>query len=388
MTSLEDTFGEEFAKNLQGKIAERREQRNRVTDEIKKEIANKAVNENALNDAIEEGEPHFQYKDENGVTHDVLLMQAPNPNSKPWFSMANELSSGAISIPMNYLGEFMSCLFNNPDEVKRMEEGEHYILIGKLDTWEPEDGEPRDQLQPVRGVMNMEEIQRLADDWMAENGPNEMADGQQVREEQAEAAAENEPQAPAGGQEASEAEPEAQEPPAEPEPQDEEPDESSSGGGLSGMAEEAQQEEADEEPEEEDTLDEEEEGPSKPRFGGRSKKAKQQEEEEPEPEPDEDEDEDELGFDEEESEDDDRGIAYADVSEKVEQLAAKEPRVWEVEEGDQRLNKLANVVAKRLDLNADDDAVMEEIRSLCLKRIEEERMEEEDEDEAEEDALF
>ena len=388
MTSLEDTFGEEFAKNLQGKIAERREQRNRVTDEIKREIANKAVNEGAMEQAIHEGEPHFQYKDQNGVTHDVLLMDAPDPNNKPWHSMANELSSGAVTIPLNYLGEFMSCLFNDPEIVRHMEQGESYLVVGQLDTWEPEDGEPRDQLQPVRGVMTMAEVQRHAEEWLNENGPNEAGDGQQAREEQAEAAAENEPQAPAGGQEASEAEPETASPEPEPEPQEQEPDQSGSGGGLSGMTEEAQQEAVEEEPEPEPEADDEpeEDEASMPRFGGRSKKAKEQAEEEPEPETEDDDD--DLDFGDEDTEEDDRGISYAEVSEKVEQLAEKEPRVWDVEQGDAKLDKLANVVAKRLDLNADDSAVMEEVRSLCLKRVEEERVEEEDEDEAEEDALF
>lgn len=57
----------------------------------------------------------------------------------------------------------MSCLFNDPDELKRMDEGEHYIIIGNLDQWENDQGQMQDQVSPVRGVLSLEEAKELAD---------------------------------------------------------------------------------------------------------------------------------------------------------------------------------------------------------------------------------
>lgn len=169
MTGLEETFGEDFVQDYKQTVAEKRQERNKLQDEAALHIADKAVNQNEFHG----GEPHFQYTTESGVTHDVLLMQLPDPDSKAIWSYVNELDSGAITLPLDYLGEWMSCLFNEPDDAKKMEPGEYAIIVGELDTWENDKGEVNEQVSPVRGVLTMKEANELADKALDDSGINE-----------------------------------------------------------------------------------------------------------------------------------------------------------------------------------------------------------------------
>jgi len=303
MGSLEDTFGEDFVKNYQQKIAERREQRNSVRDKDKLEIANLAVNEGKL----QGDEPHFTYTTEDGIVHDVLLMQLPNPDSKHIFTYTNDLDSGAVTCPLSYLGEWMSCLFNDPDELKAMEPGENYVLIGNMDTWTNDKGEENDQLSPVRGVMTLDETKKLADQYLGDSSINE--------------------------------------------PEQEEPDEDMpefAGG------------DSDEEEESDDSDD------GEGLFG-------------------------DMDGDDGEDEEDDSSYTVDTIRDNVDALGSEEPAVWEVEEGDPRLDKLAEVVATRDDqFDASDDNDVETVKQEVLLYIREQNEEGEDEEEEDddEDALF
>lgn len=164
---LADVFGEEFAGQYEETVQQRRRQREKVDEETMKQIANEAINENKMHDT---DEPRFSFTTDEGITHDVILATLPKPDNKPIWSHMNELDSGAVTIPMDYLGQWMSCLFNDPDDLRDMEPGEMYVLIGKMDTWQPEDGEPRDQMSPVRGVMDLDTINEYAREMMDDVG--------------------------------------------------------------------------------------------------------------------------------------------------------------------------------------------------------------------------
>lgn len=158
MTGLEDTFGSDFVEDYEQKIAQRREERRSVTDEVKKEVAHLAVNENKF----ESGDPRFSMTTENDVEHDVYLMQLPEIEGKSIFGYVNELETGAVTCPLDYMDEWWSCLFNDPEVLKSMNPGEHYIIIGNHDTYENNKGEVKDQISPVRGVLTLEEAKEYA----------------------------------------------------------------------------------------------------------------------------------------------------------------------------------------------------------------------------------
>lgn len=365
MTDLEDTFGEEFAQNLNQKIAKRRERRYRVDDEMKDLIAHMAVNEEAFHG----GEPHFTVSDEEGITHDVLLMDVPDPQSKSFFSMIRQLDSGAVTAPLNYLGEFMSTLWNDPDLVKELEPGQNYVVVGELDQWESDSGEVNDQLQPVRGAMNLEELQQRAQNYLDKQAEDAVGEGDDEAPDVVQQPSTEEPVRDPE-QEYSE----QQAPESEP---DEEESES---------AEEEPVPEPDEEPEEEKS----------PRFRAPREEDIQSEAESEQAPSNADEESaladlaSENQQDQQEGSAPARGISEDQVAAHIETLANKEPAVWEVEEGDPRLGKLAVVVTNRLGLDDEDDAVIEEVKNICIKRIEEERIsqQEEAEDTDEEDNLF
>lgn len=167
MSDLENTFGAEFATKVQEITQEKRAEREKISDETRQAIANLAINEDAFKGS---GEPMFEYTSENGITHNVLLMQLAEPREGNVWGQVNELSSGAISIPLDYLGQWVWSIFNDRDMARQMEEGEWYIVVGNLTTWEPEGREPQDQLSPVRGVISLEEAKALADQGMTDKG--------------------------------------------------------------------------------------------------------------------------------------------------------------------------------------------------------------------------
>lgn len=190
MADLEDTFGEDFAEHVQERIQERRAERERISDETKAAIADKAINE----EAFKEGDPMFDYTTDEGVTHDVLLMQLAEPREGSVWGQARQLDSGAVSVPLDYLGDWVWSIFNNEQMAKKMEEGKWYIVAGNLDTWEPDDGPPQDQLSPVRGVMSLEEAKELADGALEDSGFDESATETEDEEPEEEEVSEPEPE--------------------------------------------------------------------------------------------------------------------------------------------------------------------------------------------------
>lgn len=223
MSDLEDTFGADFADHVQERVQQRRAERERISDETKKAIANLAINE----DAFKGGDPMFEYTTEEGVTHNVLLMQLAQPRDGSVWSMVNPLDSGGVSVPLDYLGEWLWSIFNDPDMAKTMEEGEWYIVVGNLSQWEPDDGPARDQIAPVRGIIGLEEAKQLADASMDEEG---LGGASESEEEQPESDEEAKEEALGGSDE------------EEDEEEDEEPSKGIFGGGG----------DEDEEPEEEE----------------------------------------------------------------------------------------------------------------------------------------
>ena len=170
MDELIDAYGEEFVSGLKSTISEKQAEREQVSDRAKAGIANKAINEQAFGS----GDPMFQYTDEEtGITHDVLLMETPDPDSKTFYSMMRELDSGAVTAPLLYLGQFYSCLFNDPDLPKSLEPGHWYIIIGELTQWTDDQDKTHDQVSPVRGVMTNQEAKELAEKGMEDADINE-----------------------------------------------------------------------------------------------------------------------------------------------------------------------------------------------------------------------
>jgi len=174
MTSLEDTFGEEFAQNFEQEIERRRRQRQEVSDEVKDDIATHILQ----SDSWSPEEPMEQYTTESGVTHDILLMEVPDmqDSGKSIWNYRNELDSGGVTLPLDYMGEWMSCLFNDGDSVRELTAGEQYLIIGQLDQWEDDSGDMNDQVSPVRGVMTLEELNNRAQEKIS-GSVNETSDG-------------------------------------------------------------------------------------------------------------------------------------------------------------------------------------------------------------------
>lgn len=185
---LSDTFGEDFAEQVQEKIQERRAERERVSEENLRTISHLARNEEKFKD----GDPQFQYTTDEGITHTALLMQLAEPRNGSVWNEVNRLDSGAISLPLNYLDEWVWSIFNEEQMARKMEEGEWYLVVGNLTTWEPDDGPPQDQLSPVRAVLSMDEVQELADEYIEEE--EGFTGDQDQEEEEAEPEPEPEPE--------------------------------------------------------------------------------------------------------------------------------------------------------------------------------------------------
>lgn len=163
---LEDTFGADFADRIEQKIQKRREEREEVSEETKAAISHQIMNEGKF----EDGDPMFQYATEEGITHDVLLMKLAEPNEGTVWNQVNQFDNGGFSLPLDYLGEWYWSIFNDESMAKKMDEGVYYIVIGNIDTWEPDEGDPQEQLSPVRGVIDLDEAKEYADKWLDEEG--------------------------------------------------------------------------------------------------------------------------------------------------------------------------------------------------------------------------
>lgn len=309
MADLEDAFGEDFTQQYKRKIAERRQQREQATEDDLREIAHLAINEGKFQD----GEPRFSFVNENDIEHEVRLMQLPKMEGKSIFGYANELDSGAVTCPLDYMGEWMSCLFNDPEDLKEMEPGEHYIVVGKLDQWTNDKGQTNDQISPVRGTLTLEQAKVYANQMLDEEGPNDQPTQTSEEQEEEETGSDDDGSAPWSA--------------------------SDDGG---------EPEEAEDTDDTEDALDE-------------------------------------LALGDEEEEEEESPVDYEEVQGTVETLAEKEPAVWDVEDGDERLNKLTKVTARHLEL-PEDDSVMQEVQNYILRAIDEHNTEDDEDDE--EDAIF
>lgn len=160
MSKLEETFGETFAQEYKQTEQQRRQELEKVSPETKRKVAEALV----ASDDFSGSDPHMTFESDSGVTHDVLLMTLPEVEDGTIFQYRNELSTGAVSIPMDYIGSdgWMSVLFNDKEMVKGMTEGQQYVIIGNLDQWEKDDGEMEDQVSPARGVLTLEEVEEYA----------------------------------------------------------------------------------------------------------------------------------------------------------------------------------------------------------------------------------
>lgn len=165
MTDLAETFGDEFAEQYEKERKNRMQEREQVDEKTLREIAKKARS----SDGFSPEEPHFQYKSDTGITHDALLMTLPDLDDGTVFSrFMNQLDSGAVTCPLDYMGEWMSCLFNNEEDLTGMEPGKKYVIVGELDQWENDAGEMNDQVSPVRGVISLDQVKRWSDDAVEE----------------------------------------------------------------------------------------------------------------------------------------------------------------------------------------------------------------------------
>lgn len=169
MSDLADTFGAEFAEDVKETIAQKRAEREKIPEEVMNRICHLAVNE----DKFKEGgsEPQFTYTSDSGTTHNVLLVQVPDPQNGSVWEQVRKLDSGAVSMPLEYMGEWIWSIFNDESMAKTLDPGEWYIAAGNLSTWEPEDGSgERDQFSPVRGIIHHEQAKEIADQVLEEEG--------------------------------------------------------------------------------------------------------------------------------------------------------------------------------------------------------------------------
>ena len=316
MTDLDDVFGEEFAQHVQEKTAERRQERNRLTEEQMAEVAHLAINEGKF----EEGDPQFTYTTDNGITHNILLMEVPDPEGGEVWEHLSEPWEGAARLPLSYLGEWFWSTFPEKKDVASLEQGDHCIIAGAIEESEGDDGQIYKSIYPVRGVMTLDKAQEMAGkfegdaDFEEESDPDDdfAEDTSEVEEDEEEEESESESE---GGLAF-----------------DSDSDDSS-GGGLDGLM-------GDDDTDEEETTEEEET-------------------------------------------EEDTPVPYEDIAAKVETLADDQdpnesPQVYEIEEGSEHHQRLSVVVANQLDIE-DEEAVADVVIDVIDGHRDDEEEEEEDE---------
>lgn len=316
MTDLSDAFGDDFAQHIKERTAERRQERNRVTEEQMKDICSMAINDGKF----EEGDPQFTYTTDNGVDHTVMLVQLPDPDGKEVWSYLSEPWDGAARIPLEYLSEWYWSTFPDKKDLAKIEQGDWAIVAGSIEENEGDDGDTYRNIYPVAGLATLDEAKEYAKAALEDDG---FADSEEEEEE-------DQDEVFSGGSSDDEEEEQEEDQESE-EPQEEEDDDdsssSSSGGGLGGLMDDVNSDD--------------------------------EEEDEEEPVPYED---------------------IAEVVETLaeEQGEDEEPKVWEIEEGSEFHDKLTEVVSVKLDLENEDgvkDVVIDVIEG---HREEEEEEEEED----------
>lgn len=245
MSDLTDAFGEDFAKGVRKTKQEKQRERSRVTEGEMALICKEAIE----NNRFDEGNPTFQYTTDNGITHDVMLVQVPDPQRGEVWEHLSEPWDGAAKLPLDYMGEWYWTTFPNKDDVKKFDQGDWCIAVGAIEENEGENGEVYKSIYPCRGIETTEEAAEIA------KTADEDEFIEDVKEESEDE--EDEPDLPDEDDiieedEETEEDPEPEEDEVEEEDEtDEEPetDEEESSGGLSNLLEE---EEAEDEPEEEE----------------------------------------------------------------------------------------------------------------------------------------
>lgn len=163
---LADTFGEEFVQEFQQERRKRMAERQKVSEETRLEIADRAVNQGEM----QGGNPRFSHTTDSGVTHDVLLVTVPDPPGRTYWSYKTEGDEGSISLPLDYMGEWIWSWFNDAEMAERLVPGENFIVIGNMSVWERDDGTENDQFSPVRGILSIEQVNDLADKALESEG--------------------------------------------------------------------------------------------------------------------------------------------------------------------------------------------------------------------------
>ena len=181
MTELEDVFGEEFAQDIKQKAAERRQERNRVTEEQMMKICSLAINEGKFDP--KEGDPMFSYTTDNGITHQTLLMQVPDPQGSEVWEHLSEPWEGAARLPLEYLGEWFWCTFPDKEELKKLDQGEYCIVVGSIEENENDSGEVFRNVYPVRGVATLDEAKEYAEQILGQAGFTEDVEEEEDTEE-------------------------------------------------------------------------------------------------------------------------------------------------------------------------------------------------------------
>jgi len=343
MTDPEDVFGEEFVQHVQERTAERRQERNQLTEEQLAKVAHLAVNEGKF----EEGDPQFTFTTTNGITHNVLYAELPDPDGGEVWEHLSEPWDGAARVPLEYLGQWYWSTFPNKKDVANLKQGDTFIVVGSVDTSEGDDGEKYYNIYPVRATLQLDEAQEMAEaydgdgDFNVEDTDDDFSDDDKAvatETETKEVQEEPEPEVEAQDEDSDTDDTVATENGSSDDSGgltfDNDSSDSSSGGGLDGLVD-----------------DDEEEDES----------ASEDEEPEPEPEPE-------------------RDVPYDDIAAVVEEMAEaqdpeEEPQVYEIEEGTDHHKRFTEVICNKLGLNK-----TKAVAEVVMDVIDEHREEEENDD--------
>lgn len=351
MSDLEDAFGSDFVQRFKQERQKRRAERQRIEDDEMKKIAALAVNGGKM----DAKNPMFTYTSDTGVTHDVMLVTVPDPDNRSYWSLKTDGNEGSVSLPLDYLGEWIWSWFNDRDLAKKLEPGEDFLVAGRLDDFERDDGTVQDTLSPVRGLAPIAQVKQWADRALEEDGfdvPEQPGDEEPAVLE----GSGEEEQAPEEPQELQQEAQQTQESPAEPDQEEQSAED------VLGTPDSESAEQEDPVPESQDDA------------GQFSDMLEQQRE-------------GKVAEEEQEK----SLVPYEDVKEQIEDIAADEQRVWQLSEDEPALlDKLVNMVGNRLDYDTNNEGAVADkdiavaIREHALTVIEEHA----DNDSSEEDNLF
>lgn len=317
---LENVFGEEFASQVRERTAERRQERNRLTEEQMMQVCSMAINENKFDP--DEGDPMFSFVSDNGMTHSILLMQVPDPQGGEVWEHLEEPWEGAARLPLEYLGEWYWCTFPDKQDVAKLNQGDYVIIAGSIEENEGDDGQVYKNVYPVRGCVTLSEAKEMAE----KAKETEFSSSEdETEEETAETEEKTEEEDDA----------ESSKPDMFSSDDDDDDDDGSSssssggGGGLSSLIDNGDEDEEEEEAEE------------------------------------------------------DTSVPYDDIAAMVEQISDEqdedeEPQVYEIEEGSQQHQRLSEIIVENLDGMSEDQ--LEDVAEVVMDVIEGHQEDEEEED--------